>query len=77
VAAGTPDNAIAVWVANDSSCPITSFVPGTGKVPCAGVAVTAVMGALEAGFTQAADAVIRANAKKTMNVRLINMAFSF
>jgi hypothetical protein len=35
------------------------------------------MGALEAGFTQAADAVIRANAKKTMNVRLINMAFSF
>jgi hypothetical protein len=56
---------------------MTSFVPGTGKVPFAGVAVAAVLGALEAGFTQAADAVIRTNPRKTMNARLINMAFSF
>jgi hypothetical protein len=56
---------------------MTSLVPGTGKVPCAGVAVAAPVGALEAGFTQAAEAVIRTNPRKMINIRLICMAFSF
>jgi hypothetical protein len=64
---------MAVCVANTSSWPITSEVPGSGKLPPAGVGVASSLGAREAGLVQAARPMMSRAASRMIGMRFFSI----
>jgi hypothetical protein len=66
---------MAVWVANTWSCPITSEVPGRGKLPSGVVVASSSLGAREAGLVQAAKPMRRDAASSIIGKRFISIFY--